>query len=147
MDDLRAGLGLIRLSGITRSIEIRKEIASSYLRRLSGNMNLVLQTVPQGVEMSWNRMIVRLSDQYSRDERDEIIEGLARHEIGVGPGLQLASDTVAPALVEGIPCPLAERAADRSIALPMHNTLAEREIDLVCQTLELMMQRTSFRRD
>lgn len=147
MDDLRAGLGLIRLGGITRSIEIRKEIAASYFRRLSGNMNLVLQSVPNGVEMSWNRMIIRLSDQYSRDERDEIMEGLARHEIGVGTGLQLASDTIAPARVDGMPCPLAERASDRSIALPMHNTLGEREIDLVCQTLELMMQRTSFRRD
>jgi hypothetical protein len=147
MDDLRASLGLTRLGGIASGIEVRKEIAECYFRKLSGNSDLVLQATPAGVEMSWCRMIVRLSDRFSRDERDEIMEGMARHEIGVSTGLQLASDTIAPATVEGLPCLHAERASARSIALPMHNTISDREIDLVCQTLELMMQRTSFRRD
>ena len=146
LDDLRASLGLIRLGGIVNSIEIRKDIAACYFRRLSGNTDLILQAMPDGIETSWCRMIVRLSDQYSREERDEVIEGMGRHEIGVSPGVQLASETIAPAEVLGLPCPIAERAADRSISLPLHNTLEDREIDLVCQTLELMMQRTSFRR-
>jgi perosamine synthetase len=146
LDDLRASLGMSRLDGIANAIEVRKEIAACYFRRLSGNSDLILQAVPDGVEMSWCRMIVRLSDRFSREERDEIMEGMSRHEIGVNTGIQLASDTIAPATVDGMPCPIAERAADRSIALPLHNTLEDREIDLVCQTLELMMQRTSFRR-
>lgn len=147
LDDMRASLGLARLGGVTTAIETRKEIAESYFRHLSGNSDLMLPDTPAGIEMSWCRMLVRLSDRFSRDERDEIMAGMARHEIGVAAGLELASDTVAPRPVEGLPCPHAERAADRSIALPMHNTLGEREIGLVCQTLELMMQRTSFRRD
>ena len=147
LDDLRASLGLTRLGGIEESIGVRKEIAAAYFRRLGGNPDLILQAAPDGIENSWCRMIVRLSDQYSSEERDEVIDGMARHEIGVRPGVELASRTVAPAEVQGMPCPIAERAAARSIALPMHNTLGDREIDLVCQTLELMMQRTSFRRD
>jgi dTDP-4-amino-4,6-dideoxygalactose transaminase len=34
----------------------------------------------------------------------------------------------------------------RTIALPFHHALRERDIDLVCQTLELMLKRQSFRR-
>lgn len=147
MDDLRASLGLARLGGIESAIEARKEIAASYFRRLGGNSELILQTSPDDVDMSWCRMIVRLSDQFSMDERDEITAGLARHDIGSNSGLQLASDSIAPVEAKGTPWPLAERAAARAIALPMHSTLGDREVDLVCQTLELMMQRTSFRRD
>jgi perosamine synthetase len=147
MDDLRATLGLARLGGVQSTIEGREEIAAAYIRRLGGNSDLILQTIPPAVRMGWCWMLVRLSDRFSVDARDEIIAGLGRHEIGTSPGIQLASDTIAPSPVEGGPWPVAERAAMRSIALPFHTFMTEREIELVCQTLELMMQRTSFRRE
>lgn len=147
LDDLRAALALTRVGRIQSQIDMREEIAATYIRRLGGNADLILQTIPPAVRMGWCKMIVRLSDRFSADERDEVVAGLARHEIGADAGVQLASDTVAPAPVGGGPWPVAERAAMRSIALPFYSSLSDREIDLVCQTLELMMQRTSFRRD
>ena len=147
MDDLRAGLGLSRLGNLTNAIDMRAEIASTYIRTLSGNSELILQTPPANANMGWCRMLVRLSDRSSADERDEILEGMKRHEIGCSPLLELAPDSIAPAAVSGAPWAVAERAAARSIALPFHNELTDREIDLVCQTLGLMMQRTSFGRD
>lgn len=147
MDDLRATLGLARLGRVQETIDALDEVAVAYIRRLGGNSDLILQTVPPAVRMGWCTMLVRLSDQYSREERDEIIAGLLRHEIGTAAGLQLASETIAPSIADGGPWPVSERAAMRSIALPFHTSISDREIDLVCQTLELMMQRTSFRRE
>ena len=43
--------------------------------------------------------------------------------------------------------PVAESVSQRTIALPFFNRLTDGEIDLVCQTLELMMTRTTFARD
>jgi perosamine synthetase len=42
--------------------------------------------------------------------------------------------------------PVAESVSQRTIALPFFTRLTEREIDLVCQTLELMMTRVAFTR-
>ena len=42
--------------------------------------------------------------------------------------------------------PVAESVSQRTIALPFFTRLTEREIDLICQTLELMMTRASFSR-
>ena len=147
LDDLRASLGLARLGRIQATIDAREEVAATYIRRLGGNSDLILQTIPPAVRMGWCRMIVRLSDRFSADERDEIIAGLGRHEIESAPGVQLATDVIAPSAPGGGPWPVADRAARRAIALPFHSSLTEREVDLVCQTLELMMQRTSFRRE
>ncbi len=36
--------------------------------------------------------------------------------------------------------------SQRTIALPFHTRLTERDVDIVCQTLELMMTRATFAR-
>ena len=41
---------------------------------------------------------------------------------------------------------ICESVSQRTIALPFHNFLTLREVDLVCQTLELMVSRESLQR-
>ena len=91
--------------------------------------------------------MVRLSDRFSDQDRDEIIGGMRRHDIDIDSALELASMTNYPAEVGGGPWPVSERAMMRSICLPFHNDLVESEIDLICQTLELMLTRSTFSRD
>ncbi|MEE2682199.1 MAG: DegT/DnrJ/EryC1/StrS aminotransferase family protein [Planctomycetota bacterium] len=146
-DDLRAAMGMTRLGGLDRWIERREEIAGGYIRRLSGNSDLLLQSPPTSVKMGWCHMLVRLSDRFSDQDRDEVIAGMRRHEIDSQSALELASMTNYPAEVGGGPWPVAERAMMRSICLPFHNDLVDSEIDLICQTLELMLTRSTFRRD
>ena len=146
-DDLRAALGLIRLGSLAEATQRREEIAASYIRKLSGNSDLLLQSPPASVKMGWCHMLVRLSDRFSDHDRDEIIAGMGRHDIDTNPALELASRTNYPADVGGGPWPVAERAMMRSISLPFHNDLVESEIDLICQTLELMLARSTFSRD
>jgi perosamine synthetase len=42
--------------------------------------------------------------------------------------------------------PIAESVSQRTIALPFHNRLTHREVDLVAQTLELMISRENLSR-
>ena len=42
--------------------------------------------------------------------------------------------------------PVAESVSRRTIALPFFTRLTDREVDLVCQTLELMITRITFAR-
>ena len=43
--------------------------------------------------------------------------------------------------------PVAESVSHRTLALPFFTRMTEREVDLVCQTLELVMTRQTFSRD
>ncbi|MCZ6445336.1 MAG: DegT/DnrJ/EryC1/StrS family aminotransferase, partial [Planctomycetota bacterium] len=42
--------------------------------------------------------------------------------------------------------PVAESVGHRTVALPFFTRLTDREVDLVCQTLEVMMTRITFAR-
>ena len=105
-------------------------------------------TVDPGTSLGWP---VRRStdDAYGSDERDEILGGMDRHDIAV------ASPWTPPPLIPQVAersdvrhdgWPVAEFVSQRTIALPMFGGLTDREVGLVTQTLELMMQRTTFRR-
>lgn len=146
-DDIRAAVGMSRLGRLDQVIQRREELAGLYIRRLGGHSDLMLQSPPASVKMGWCHMLVRLSDRFSDQDRDEIIKGMGRHEIATSSVLEVASVTNYPAPVGGGPCPVAERAMIRSICLPFHEDLREDEIDLICQTLELMLARSVFSRE
>jgi len=87
---------------------------------------------------------VRLSDEFSRVERDRIIEGMRRHEIGCSnyfPPIHLQPYMKSAfGFTEGS-FPLTESAAQRTLALPFYTRMDEMSIDLACQTLQVMIKR------
>lgn len=146
-DDLRAAMALCRLARLEASLESRRRVADAYLRRLAGHADLVLPA-PRGEGGAiWPRFCVRLGDRFSRFDRDEILLGLRRHEIVAGRGSPALCRRLDAAGLPGRSCPIAERAADRSLLLPFYESLSEREIDLVCQTLDLMISRLDYRQE
>ncbi|MBN4082661.1 DegT/DnrJ/EryC1/StrS family aminotransferase, partial [Phycisphaeraceae bacterium AH-315-B13] len=42
--------------------------------------------------------------------------------------------------------PIAESVSNRTIALPFFNDMTEREVDIICQTLEVMISRQDLGR-
>lgn len=150
LDDLRAAIAGNRLRRIDAATEARRRLAGSYVRHLASQTELILPAPRGDGGGCWPRFCIRLSDRFSRFDRDEILAGMRRHEIGASEG---------PLAVPSLPrhghrighgdgsFPVAERAADRAICLPFYEGLADREIELVCATLELMISRNSFRRD
>lgn len=149
MDDLRAALALSQTLRLDRTIQRRREIAEEYVRRLGGIADLILPTLPEPSTASWSGFVVRLAEVFGIDDRDLIIRGLHRHEIGASNPYPVAPLLPFHACRWGSRAgdfPVSERMAQRTIALPFHHALTSRDIDLVCQTLELMIKRQAFRR-
>jgi perosamine synthetase len=150
LDEMSAALGAAQMSRLDEIIAGRQRVAELYTNRLLGNSDLITPTIEPETTMSWFVYVVRLSDRFTADDRNMIIDGLRRHDIG-------AADYFPPVhlmppyreLLGHRPgdFPAAESVAERTLALPFHTQLTERDIDLVCQTLSLMITRVTFARD
>ncbi len=149
MSELHAALGVAQMRRLNSILEKRSLVASRYFQRLGTNPHVSLPTIDSQSEMSWFVFVVTLSNEYTADERDEIIRGMRRHEIGVSnyfPPVHLQPFYRHKFGYQPGAFPITESISCRTIALPFFNGLDDREIDLVCQTLEVMIQRASFSR-
>jgi len=149
LSEVNAALGVAQMERLDDIIERRQWIADQYTRRLGGHPDLILPTVGSDTEMSWFVYVVRLSDRYSEEDRNEIISGLRRHDVGANtyfPVIPLMPFYRSKFGFQPGQFPIAESVSQRTIALPFYNRITEKEIDLVCQTLELMISRRSFAR-
>jgi perosamine synthetase len=144
LNEMCAALGVSQLHRLDRSMARRQEIADAYIRRLAGESDLILPSPPAGCTMSWSNFVVRLSDRFTREDRDAVIDGLHRLDIGA------ADWWPCPALLPHVrqACrhqpgdfPVAERVADRTIALPFFERIGEHDLDEVCDSLRLVMSR------
>ncbi len=149
LDSLRASLAVDMLARMPETIERRIEIADIYVRRLCGNSDLVVPTPPNDARPSWPAFPVRLDERFLEEDRDEIIAAILRHDIGVSGGWPLAPmlSEVRTSGTDPDSWPIAHRLASRTIRLPCHPKLSDRDIDLICQTLELMLTRSVFTRE
>ena len=114
-----------------------------------GNIDIILPTIEPETYMSWFVFVIRLSDRFSAHDRDYIIEGLRRHDVGSSnyfPPIPLLPFYRTRFGYGPGDFPVAESVSHRTVALPFYTRLTVREVDLVCQTLELMMTRISFAR-
>ncbi len=92
-------------------------------------------------------MLTSGADRFTAADRDYIIEGLRRHEVGASnyfPPIPLLPFYRRRFGYGPGDFPVAESISHRTVALPFFTRLTDREVDLVCQTLELMMTRITF---
>jgi perosamine synthetase len=149
MSEINAALGMAQMRRLDQLIEARQRVAAAYTRRLMGNTDLMLPTVEPDTFMSWFVYVVRLSDRFTEDDRDFIINGLRRHDVGASnyfPPIPLLPYYRQRFGHKPGDFPVAESVSHRTVALPFFTRLNDREVDLICQTLELMMTRVTFAR-
>lgn len=147
LSELNAALGVAQMERLDEIIEQRQRVAAAYTRNLIGNPNVIIPTVCEDVFMSWFVYVVRLTDQFTAADRDSIMEGMRRHEIGVSnyfPPIHLLPPYRTRFGHKPGDFPVCESVAQRTIALPFFNRLGDEEVELVCQTLDVMIQRTLF---
>ena len=114
------------------------------MQRLMDFENLILPTVDNPDTMSWWVFAVRLTDQYAKVERDRIITGMHRHEVGASnyfPCIHLQPFYRERFGFKKGSFPVAESVSQRTIALPFYNRLDDMSLDLIVQTLKVMIQR------
>ena len=153
LSEINCALGVAQLQRLPEMLDARRRVAGHYMRRLLDWDHLVLPTVEPGSEatMSWFVFVLRLTADYGHHERDRIIQGLKRHEIGASnyfPCIHLQPFYRQRFDFKKGDFPIAESISERTIALPFFNTLTETQVELVCHTLKVMLQREQLlRRD
>jgi dTDP-4-amino-4,6-dideoxygalactose transaminase len=144
MPPLAAALALAQMKRLPTIAQACAAAAEQYTIGLAAMPELLLPAITTDTSSSWSRYIVRLDETFASSDRDEIIRGMQRHDIHAAAGLHHLPTAWDPACSES--CPVAASVAGRAIALPMHPDLTRRDVDLICQTLQLMVQRATFRR-
>lgn len=149
LPEVNCAIGVGQMRRLDSILQKRAVVANEYMRQLLDTSDILLPTVDRDTNMSWFVFVVRLADQYSGEERDRIIQGMHRHDIGAAPYfpcIHLQPFYRKRFGFQRGDFPIAESICQRTIALPFHNNLTMREIDLVSQTLKLMISRENLKR-
>jgi perosamine synthetase len=141
LSDINCALGLAQLERIDEIIEARTKVARLYGECLSGLSQVSVPRVAPGVKMSYFVYVIRLSNDYTRRDRDRILRQLQARGIG-------CSDYFAPIHLQPFyrelgyregDFPVTEMVAARTIALPFYNRLSRAEIDFVAKQLKELL--------
>ncbi|MEM1107537.1 MAG: DegT/DnrJ/EryC1/StrS family aminotransferase [Planctomycetota bacterium] len=146
LSEINAALGVVQMRRLDEMLKARRAVAGEYMRRLMDWDDLVLPTVEPGAEatMSWFVFVLRLTADYGHVERDRIIQGMKRHEIGASnyfPCIHLQPFYKQQFGFKKGDFPIAESISERTIALPFFNRMDATQVELVCHTLKVMIQR------
>ena len=138
LSDINCALGVVQMRRLEEINARRSQIASWYLERLIDERRVTMQRIGDEVGMSWFVLVVRLSDDYTQEQRDNILDALRQRGIGCNnyftpihlqPFYQERFDYKAGDF------PVTEALSARTIALPFHNGLSEVDVDEVVNTL------------
>ncbi len=142
LSDINCALGIVQLERIGEILAARKRVADWYRERFEGESRVILQRLSSDVEMSWFVFVVRLTDNYSRDDRDRMLDALRAQQIA-------CSNYFAPIHLQPFyreqfgygegDFPVCEALAARTIALPFFGQMTEAQIDRVCTALSKLL--------
>lgn len=142
ISDINCALGVAQMKRIDEILANRNRSANYYVDHLSDEQRLTMQKIPSDREISWFVMVVRLSNDYTRDDRDRILAGL--QDKGIGCSNYFTPIHLQPFYVEQFghrpgDFPVCEALSDRTLALPFHGRLTEQQVDYVCATLKSLL--------
>ncbi len=141
LDEMSAVLGLVQLSRLEEIVDARAQVADWYAKALANVEGVEAPYVDPSMRMSWFVYVVRLSDAFTREDRDRILRRL--QERGIGCRNYFAPIHLQPfyrelGYREG-DFPITEHVAERTIALPFYNNLTEQEIEYVISSLRSLL--------
>ncbi len=139
ISDVSCAIGIAQLERLGEIIGKRRRVADMYREALSGTDGMVLPPGHDIEGMSWFVYVVRLADEYEREDRERILEGLRAE--GIGCSNYFSPIHLQPFYRETFgfregDFPVTEAVADRTIALPFYNDLREEEVEFVAKTLK-----------
>ncbi|MEM1331757.1 MAG: DegT/DnrJ/EryC1/StrS family aminotransferase [Planctomycetota bacterium] len=149
LSEVAAALGVAQMTRLDELIEARQAVARSYIDALIDEPRVIVPTIAPETYMSWFVFVVRLAAGYGVEERDRVIRGLRTHEVGAAdyfPCIHLQPLYRRMFGFQEGSFPIAESIAQRTVALPFFSKLRRREVDLVVQTLQVMIGREELSR-
>jgi len=139
LSDIQSALGLSQLSRIETFIARRLAVHAAYEHELARVPGIVLPAPPRpGERISWFVYVVRLEDEFTREDRDAVLEDLRAH--GISCRNYFVPIHLQPYMRERFGYregmfPVTERVAARTISLPFYNRLTDAEVARVAAAL------------
>ena len=142
LSEIGCVLGIAQLQRVKELLKKRSRVAKMYDVKLRGVKGLELLKAAKGTTKSFFVYVVKLSKQYSRAQRSEIISRLA--EQGIQCSTYFQTIHLQPFYQESFgykrgDFPIAESVSDRTIALPFYNNLKEKDLDTVVKALKSLL--------
>lgn len=139
ISDINCALGIAQLERINEIIVKREKVAMLYNEKLSEIEDIITPHPEDNKKISWFVYVVRLTDKYSRQERDLILAKLK--DAGIGCSNYFTPIHLQPFYREMFgfkkgDFPITEKASERTIALPFFNNIKESQVAYVCKTLK-----------
>ena len=147
LSEINAAIGVAQMKRFDEILGKRTKVAEAYIKRLGAHPHLVMPTIEPETFMSWFVFVVRLAPTYSSAERERIIRGLRAHDIGASdyfPCIHLQQFYQEQFGFRAGMLPIAESVSQRTIALPFFNDLTTDDIEIVAQTLEVLIERENL---
>lgn len=141
LPDINCAIGIVQMQRADEIIAKRDRVAGYYLARLRDEKRVSLQRIPAEVRMSWFVMVVRLSDDYTQADRDQMLGKLRERGIqcrNYFTPIHLQPFYQEMGFREG-QFPITEALSSRTISLPFHNHLSEGDVDRVVRELKKLL--------
>lgn len=142
ISDVNCALGVAQMGRLDEILAKRAHVARWYAQRLADEPRVMMMKVPGQVQISWFVMVVRLSDDYSQQDRDKILAKLRKAGIG-------CSNYFTPIHLQPFyqqehgyrpgDFLITEALSARTLALPFHNRLSEADVDAVVARLRQLL--------
>jgi perosamine synthetase len=144
MSEVPAVLGLTQLARIDELISRRKLVAGWYENALRTIEGIAVPISIAGAQVSWFSYVIRLSSDFSRQDRDMILTGLRAS--GIECRDYFAPIHLEPLYREKLGChegsyPIAESQSERTIALPYFSQLSQEDGQSLARVLGEMVSR------
>ena len=146
LSDINCALGLAQLKQLDEILAMRNAVAGKYTSLLKDRVPEVIPPAPAARHSrnSWFVYVVRLREEFTRSDRDAVLEHLRAE--GIGCNNYFSPIHLQPFYQEMFGyrkgCfPITERVADRTIALPFFNRLGDAQIEVVCNALAQAVSR------
>ena len=145
ISDINCALGISQLNRLNEIVEKRNRVASMYIEKLKGTNEIVTPFVaPYVTRVSWFVYVIRLSDKFTRDDRDNIIKEMGKK--GIQTRNYFSPIHLQPFYVEEFgfkrgDFPMTDFVSDRTISLPFYTMMREEEVDYVVENLKEIIRK------
>ncbi len=141
ISDINCALGVVQMERIDEILSAREAVAEKYNKLISQEIPEIIPlcSPPEGTTRSWFVYVVQLPDEFSAEQRDEIIKHL--RSIGIWcnnyfPPIHLQPFYINEFGYKKGDFPVTENVSERTIALPFYNRLADEDIKIVVKELK-----------
>jgi perosamine synthetase len=139
LSDINCAIGIVQLSRIEQIKQKRQQVTRWYQQLLAGDDRIIVPAAAANVDLSWFVFVVRLKDEFTFEQRNKILEEMAK--AGIQVSNYFSPVHLQPFIAQALGCkrgdfPVTESVSQRTIALPFYNNLTKDEVATVSETLK-----------